>query len=366
MLFEPGTIGTLELPNRLVRSATAECLADRDGAPTPALEDLYRALAQGGVGLIVTGHFYVHPSGVAHPAMVGIHDDALIEPLSRLADAVHEQGGRVVCQLNHAGMQTRAKAVREPISPSAITAPFLRRAARAMTGAEVETMIEAYADAAVRAKQSGFDGVQLHGAHGYLINQFLSPFVNRRADGWGGDAARRRRFLEVVCTAIRDRVGPAYPVLIKLGMQDAVDGGLTIDEAVEIVSELERMGIDGVELSGGIDGGRGFIMPKGIANVDDEGFFRAFAVRAREATRLAILLVGGFRSRSVMEDVLVSGNVDFISLCRPLICEPDLPNRLRDRVQQRSSCVSGNRCWPESRRDPGISCKCFSGAGSPT
>jgi 2,4-dienoyl-CoA reductase-like NADH-dependent reductase (Old Yellow Enzyme family) len=356
-LLKPGRIGTLTLPNRLVRSATAERMADADGRPTPRLRALYEELARGGVGLIITGHMYVYPSGKAHPEMTGIHSDDLIPGLAELADAVHREGGRVAVQINHGGMQCSRETVPETIAPSAVDVPFLKRPAREMTPDEIALLIQAYAQAARRAQEAGYDGVQIHGAHGYLVGQFLSPFVNRRTDEWGGDLGKRMHFLRAVCRAVREQVGPDYLVFIKLGTMDGVEGGLSPEEGVQVVAALEEMGLDGVEISGGIGGGRNINSPTGIRSEADEAYFRPLAQQARPATRLPIILVGGFRSRRIMEEVLVGGDADFISLSRPLICEPDLPNRLRTGLQERSRCISANRCWPENAGE-GIACRC--------
>jgi 2,4-dienoyl-CoA reductase-like NADH-dependent reductase (Old Yellow Enzyme family) len=354
MLFTSANIGSLVLPNRLVRSATAERMSDARGRPRPRLRALYQELARGGVGLIITGHMYVHPSGRAHPEMTGIYSDELISGLAGLADAVHQEGGRIAAQINHGGVNCSPEAVIETIAPSAVTAPSSEQPAREMTAAEIALVIQAYGQAARRVREAGFDGVQLHGAHGYLISQFLSPFTNHRTDEWGGDLEGRTRFLRAVCQAVREQVGSEYPVFIKLGMMDGVEGGLTADEGVQIVAALKGMGLDAVEISGGIASA---VMRKGIRCEADEAYYRHLAQQARPATRLPILLVGGFRSRKVMEDALAAGDADFVSLCRPLICEPDFPNRLREGTQERSACISANRCWADGPGE-GISCKC--------
>jgi len=356
MLFTPGTIGALELPNRFVRSATAERLADEAGKPLPALAAMYGSLAAGGVGLIITGHMFVHPSGKAHAEMTGIYTDDVVPALSELSSAAHQAGGKIVVQINHGGMQCGREAVAETIAPSAINAPFLQAPARAMTRQEILVMIDAYAQAARRTMEAGFDGVQIHAAHGYLISQFLSPFVNKRTDEWGGNLKGRMRFLREVARAVRSQVGADYPVLIKLGMFDAVEGGLTVDDSLEVVAALQEMGIDGVEISGGIGGEKNINSRPGIRRREQEAYFRPIAQRARKATELPLLLVGGIRSRDVMEDVLNAGDADFISLCRPLICEPDLPNRMRFGKQERATCISCNRCRPDSPGE-GIACK---------
>ncbi len=356
MLFQPGRIGTLELRNRLIRSATAERMADPDGRPRGSLRDLYRELSQGGVGLIITGHLYIHPSGKAHPEMTGIHDDALVADLAELTAAVHDAGGRVAAQINHGGMQCSRATVSQTIAPSAVDAPFLARTPRAMTAHDIASAVQAYADAAQRARDAGFDAVQLHGAHGYLISQFLSPFTNRRTDEWGGDLNHRTRFLRTVCDAVRERVGPDYPVFIKLGMMDAVEGGLTPQEGAEVAASLATMGLDGVEISGGIGGGESLNTRPGIRAEADEAYFRPLARRARALTSLPIALVGGLRSREVMERVLEAGDADFISMSRPFISEPDLANRLRQGLQERASCISCNQCWPDGPGE-GIACR---------
>ena len=356
-LFTSNNIGSLSIPNRIVRSATAERMAAPDGRLLPPLIELYKDLARGGVGLIISGHMYVHPSGKAHDEMTGIYDDSLIPDLAKLADTVHEEGGRIVVQINHAGMNANAEDVPEAMAPSAIEASFLSRPAREMIAAEIESMIQAYGEAARRCKEAGFDGVQIHGAHGYLVSQFLSPFVNRRTDQWGGTPVKRMRFLREVSAAVREKVGPAYPVLIKLGMMESVDGGLSSNDGAQVVAALEEMGIDALEISGGLGGEKNLNVRKGIRTEADEAYFLPLAGLARPVTKLPIILVGGFRSRSVMERVLADGDADFISLCRPLITEPDLPNQLKLGSKERSRCISSNNCWPVETGE-GIACKC--------
>ena len=354
LLFTPGKIGTLEIPNRMMRSATAECMADDAGYPRQQYYDFYRELAAGGVGLIVTGHMYVHPSGKCHPEMTGVYDDDQVPGLAKLAKVIHAEGGKVVVQINHGGMQCAKDVVDGTIAPSAITEDFLQQPAREMTVAEIEILIEAYVQAARRVKEAGCDGVQLHGAHGYLINQFLSPYVNKREDEWGGDFERRTRFLRVVSKAVRDQVGPTYPMMIKFGMQDGVAGGLSADDGARVISQMADMELDGIEISGGIQAPNS---KKGIRRPEEEAYFRPLVQQARTVTDLPIALVGGLRTRSVMEDVLTSGDADFVSLCRPLISEPDFPDLLKAGVKDKSRCISSNNCWAEES-GIGIACKC--------
>lgn len=352
VLFEPASIGTLALPNRFVRSATAERLSDDEGKPLAELSELYRALAEGGVGLIVTGHAYVHPSGRCHAQMSGIYDDALIPDWQAVTGAVHEAGGRIAMQINHGGRQCDPAVVDGPLlAPSPI--PVNGQAPRPIEMGErdIESLIRAFADAAGRVREAGFDAVQIHGAHGYLVSSFNSPASNWRRDNWGGTMPRRVRFLEQVAGAIRDTVGDDYPVFVKLGAIDFCRDGLTEDDGIEIIRHLSEMGLDAVEISGGIGPGN---TRKGIDRPDKEAYFLPIARKTRYVTDLPIILVGGMRSREVMDRVLDEGSADVISLCRPLIREPDLPNRLRG-GQKGATCVSCSQCWPREG-ELGISC----------
>ncbi len=354
ILFEPGHIAGLELKNRLVRSATAERMSDEDGRPEQAMIDLYADLARGGVGLIITGHAFVHESGKAHPTMTGVHRDDLIPSLQALSEVAHREGGKLVMQINHAGRQTSQETIgRTPVAPSPV--PRVKDGPRPheLTEAEVVELIAAFGKAAGRAKEAGFDGVQLHGAHGYLINQFCSPATNWRRDGWGGAVARRLRFLEEVAAAVRDEVGGDYPLLIKLGIQDFVRDGLTLDDGVEIVRHLADWGIDAVEISCGIGGSSS---RKDILKPEDEAYFLPQARRAREMTDLPIILVGGMRSLGVMESILEEGAADFISMSRPLIREPHLPRQWQEGRTEPAACISCNNCWP-GPGEYGIACR---------
>ncbi len=358
MLFQNARIGSLTLRNRLIRSATAEMMADDAGYPLPQLASLYSELARGGIGLLISGHMYVHPSGKAHPGMTGINSDDLIPGLESLVDAVHEEGGLVAAQINHAGRQARGGVDDDPIAPSAHEATPPRSGARAMTSDDIEAMIEAFAQAARRAQSAGFDAVQIHAAHGYLVSQFLSPLANRRTDEWGGSLENRTRFLRRIIAAVRQSVGADYPILAKLGIRDESDDGLTLEEGVRVLGQLADVGIDGVEISGGVADTGTFNIVGSIGPGSNEAYFRPWAQAARHAAAgMPIILVGGMRSLPVMEDVLASGDAQFISMCRPLICEPDLPTRLANGRQMAAACVSNNRCWPR-KGDIGISCKC--------
>jgi len=301
---------------------------------------------------------YVHPTGIAHPQMVGIDSDDRVDGLAALAEAVHEEGGHIAVQINHAGRQARDGVVKTAIAPSDHPATPPRPAARRMTGEEIAEIIEAYAQAARRVAEAGFDAVQVHAAHGYLISQFLSPLANQRTDAWGGSLRNRMRFLASVVGAIRREVGDRFPVFAKLGLRDEAEGGLTLEEGSQILSAAKGLGLDAVEISGGIGTTGAHVARQGVRPGHDEAYLRPWAQRVKQDTSVPILLVGGLRSRSVMEDVLASGDAQFISLCRPLVCEPDLASRLAEGEDTTARCISANRCWPESS-DGYVACRCF-------
>lgn len=345
MLFEPFNLAGLELKNRIVRSATYERRADEDGFVTDSLIEFYETLARGGVGMIITGNALVHPSGRTITQMLCIHSDIYIKGLRRLTKAVHELGGIILLQLVHGGRQSLPILLggQMPMAPSEVYDPSTKVMPRAMTDAEIWQMIEAFSDAARRARIAGFDGVQIHGAHGYLVSEFLSPHTNRRDDYWGGDEERRFHFVEEVLKAVRREVGNDYPVIIKMNVDDCIEGGLGPDEAIRIAKRLDSLSIDAIEVSGGMYEAGKKTARLDILKTEDEAYFRDPARLIKREINAPVILVGGIRSRAVMEDILQKGYADLISLSRPLIREPDLPKKLRD-GKERADCISCNGC----------------------
>ena len=347
ILFEPANIETIEIKNKFVRSATAEGTADANGVVGNELFDIYRNLAKGGVGLIITGHAYVQPNGRASGDQMGIHNDKLIPRLRKLADAVHEASSdcRIAVQIAHAGRQA-ARIVRDPVAPSAIPERVTGTIPREMSEVDIQECIDAFADAAWRVKRAGFDGVQLHGAHGYLISAFNSPHTNRRTDKWGRSLENRMRFLIETYRRVRAEVGDDYPVMVKLNAEDFVDGGIEIGESVLIARTLSEEGIDAIEVSGGMyeSPRRRSTTRMRIRNPEQEAYFLPNTEKIKEAVgNTPVMAVGGMRSVSIMADIIKEGKADFISLCRPLIREPDLPNRIKD-GKLKADCISCNGC----------------------
>jgi 2,4-dienoyl-CoA reductase-like NADH-dependent reductase (Old Yellow Enzyme family) len=362
VLFESTSIESLQLKNRSVRSATWSGVAGRKGAITDSAVEFYSNLADGGVGLIITGAQYVVPNGIGMPYQKGNYSDDLLPGLIRLAEAIHFRGGKVVAQIVHAGVRANPELFFEEgeiWGPSAILDPLTGRIPKEMTVQEISQLIEAYAAAASRAKKAGFDGVQLHAAHGYGINQFLSSASNDRSDGYGGSIGRRYRFLGEVLEAVRGSVGTDYPVLIKLSGHDYCEGGLVPEESLYVARRLEEDGIDCIEVSAGSRASTEGMIPfrLNVHREEDEAYLAQLAGRFAEAVDIPIITVGGIRSPGVISGILSRGLADYVALSRPLIREPHLINRWKGGDLDKATCISCNGCFETGLQGLGISCK---------
>ena len=341
VLFEPYEIGSMEIRNRFMRSPTTSYWSDERGVIRPEIIDLYRRLSEGGVGLIVKGHTYVADAGKAHKGMAGISSEIHMHRLRELTDAVHEHGGKIVTQLNHAGY----KSVVDRAGPSEYQAADWK--GRALTVDEIHDIVDAFGDAAQRSMDAGFDGVQIHGAHGYLVSQFLSRLANRRTDEYGGSLGNRMRLLNDVYDEIRARVGGCIPVLIKLNCDDFSPNGFTVEDSIEVTKALSLRGINAIEISGGGVGQVAEIR-RVRARSDDpelsEANFAGHAAKIREAIKpTTMALVNGIRSRRCMEAILEKDVADLISMSRPFIREPALVRRL-EAGQPAATCTSCDAC----------------------
>lgn len=351
-LFSPCVIGKMALKNRFVRSATEDWLGTPDGRITAEKMALYEQLATGGVGTIITGHAYVaHPHGRAAQKQNGIWDDKYVEGWRELARLVHKHDVRLVLQLAHAGRQTAPEIIEGemPVAPSDLFDETGARTARALTEAELQQLAQDYAAAAWRAKEAGCDGVQLHMAHGYLLAQFLSPYTNRREDEYGGSWEKRVRFPLEVVASVRQEVGPDFPLWIKLnstdGLPETMQPQLALAEVVQYAKQFAAASVDAIELSGGTIKENRLVMAKpGIRTAKDEAYFQAAAEAVKAAVEVPVILVGGMRSRAVMQEAINEGKADLVSMSRAFICEPDLVKRLAA-GQEKASCVSCNGCF---------------------
>ncbi len=356
-LFEPTEINGMKLQNRFVRSATWEGMAADDGTCTPKLINLMAELARGGVGLIISSHAYVQKIGQASNGQLGIHDDDMIPELKKMTAAVHNHRGKIICQLAHAGFFGNAKlSGQTPIAPSAVDG-IAKGPRKAMTAEDIQNVVAAFAAAARRAQSAGFDGVQIHAAHGYLLSEFISPMFNRRTDEYGGSLENRARLPLAVLRAIREAVGDYFPVLIKMNCKEFSDEGLMPADFIQVGKMLADAGIDAIEVSGGLP-----ISPKtrpsqlGINKEEKEAYFQGEAKNLKEQIDVPIILVGGNRSYHVAERLIAEGAADYISMSRPLIREPHLINRCKAVDYTKSACVSDNMCFQPAIKGAGIYC----------
>ncbi len=335
------------LPNRLAKAAMSEQLGDRANGPTDRLDALYARWGDGGCGLVITGNVQVDRRHVGEPRNVVIEDERDLPALRRWAEAGKRGGNAIWVQVNHPGRQALRIAGERPVAPSAVATKVPGAVTpHELTGAEIEEIVARFARTAAVVKAAGFDGVQLHGAHGYLISQFLSPRANQRDDGWGGDAERRRRFVLEVLRATRAAVGPDYPIGIKLNSADFQRGGFSEEESSDVVVALAAEGIDLVEISGGT-----YEAPAMMGNKDSArararahaGTHARATTRAREAyfldyaeqirarvPGLPLMVTGGFRTTEAMAEALADGGCDVIGIARPLALHPDAGGELLD------------------------------------
>lgn len=357
-LFEQASIGTLKIKNRIIRSATWEGMCEQNGRPTQKLIDYYCTLVKGGIGLIISGYTYVRPDGKQQVGKMGIYTDDFAEDFKRLTRAVHDLDGKIAIQLVHAGGQASSKnAGHQPVAPSAVKAGAFPEMPQALSILEIEDITDAFALAAQRAKKWGFDAVQIHGAHGYLVSQFLSPLTNHRTDAYGGSLENRSRFLFDVYEKIRIQVGNDYPVFIKFNGDDHVENGLPEDEALQIAKQLSTFGIDAIEVSSGsaASGGKGPARKK-INSPDKEAYNLDLAIAIKRKVSCPVICVGGFRSFQIAQKAIAEDGMDFIALSRPLIREPDLPKKWAANETHRAACISCNKCFIPGMTEGGIYC----------
>jgi len=356
-LFEATEINGMTIKNRFVRSATWAGMAGDDGSCTPKLIELMVKLAAGGVGLIITGHAYVSKIGQASPWQLGIYKDELVPGLREMTDAVHEKGGKIVVQLAHAGMFANPKLAKEtPVAPSALSG-FTEYLPKEMDLNDIEELVKTFGEAALRAKNAGFDGIQIHAAHGYLLSQFLSPVFNKRNDRYGGKIEDRANFLLEILKSIRTNVGHDYPLLIKMNSRDFLEEGLELEESIKVGAMLKEKGIDAIEISGGTAvSGKLSPVRTGILSEDDEAYFKDAARAFKESIDIPLILVGGIRSLGVAKYIVDNNIADYISMSRPFIREPDLINRWKSGVQDKATCLSDSKCFAPAMSGKGVYC----------
>ena len=307
-------------------------------------------LAKGGVGLIITGHAYVQQVGQAGPWQLGVYKDDLLPNLQKMTEAVHAHEGKIIMQLAHAG--TIAVERLTGMAPRAVSEyEGLAETPRdELSIDDIQELADDFGKAAKRAQNAGFDGVQIHAAHGYLLSQFLSPTFNRREDAYGGSLANRSRVLLEVLQNIRLQVGKDYPVLVKINCEDCTEDGLTLDDSVQVGRMLVDNGIDAIELSSGK------AARMGIHSQEKEAYHQDQARRYKAELDIPLILVGGLRSFEKSEQIVNEGVADYISMCRPLIREPGLVNRWKNGDLSKAACLSDNQCFKPGQQGHGIYC----------
>lgn len=359
-MFEPKKIKNMDLRNRFVRSATYDGCAENNYVTENQIH-LYTNLAKGGVGLIITGITYVHQSGHISRFQNSISSDEFISGFKRLTSAVHHQGAKIAVQLFHAGREARflKSSDQIPMGPSFFEADFYFKAKyRTMMEKDIWEVIHAFGDGAKRARESGFDAIQIHGAHAYLLSQFLSPYTNRRGDEWGGRLENRLRIHREIYSDIRQKVGEDYPVLIKIGVRDGFPGGLEFAEGKRAAKYLADYGFDALEISQGLRGpnDENTEFRTQINTPDREAYYREWCREIKNQIEVPIMMVGGLRTFKLMEEVIQGKEADFISLSRPLIREPSLINDWKQGIHHRAECISCNKCLKELMRGASLKC----------
>jgi len=393
MLFDESTISGISVKNRIIRSATHDGLADENGAPDKKLISKYVNLAKNEVGCIITGYAAVSKNGVSpYPRMMKIYDDSVIDKYKELTDAIHKHCTPVILQIAHCGRQTSSKAIgMQKVAPSNVLHTFYPDKSKVLSDDEIYSIIDDFVSASVRAEKAGFDGVQLHGGHGYLLHDFLSPYGNRRKDSWGGSLENRCRIVELIIKGIKEKT--KLPVWIKLSAEDNRKGGMNIESSVEICKRLEEAGCDAIEVScgtvqDGMNTMRSELMPMNAvfkyrepcasfpkllnkialpaANLINplikqpkplENFNVENSAEIKKNVTIPVISVGGIHKKEDMENILREGKADFISMCRPFICEPDLAKKLK-KGQLQAKCIMCNYCGLVIEKEPA---KCLYG-----
>jgi len=360
----------MDLRNRFVRSATYDAFADEEGYVTDKQIRALSDVSMGGVGFIITGITYVHPNGKILPFQNSIAGDKFISELNKLTNAVHRYGAKIALQLFHGGRAAAnflASRNRLAFAPSFIEAdPYFSGKYRALRRDEIWEIVNAFGDGAKRAREAGFDAIQIHGAHAYLLSQFLSPYTNRRGDEWGGNLENRVRIHREIYQNVRYNVGDDFPVLIKVGVQDGFPGGLDFSEGKVAATYLAEIGFDALEISQGLRGpsDEDTEFRTKINNRDREAYYRSCCAEIKEKVDVPIMMVGGLRTFELMEEIVQQKEADFISLSRPLIREPGIINDWKRGNLHRAECISCNRCLKGVRE--GITLRCIQREGEKT
>lgn len=331
--------GTI-LKNRLAKSAMSENLSTRDHAPSDVLIEAYNIWAMGGAGLLITGNVMVSENALGEPRNVVVQDERHFNKLKKWASVVNNKDVHLWVQINHPGRQAMEQINKNLYAPSAVPLKMggrknaSKKIPKALEESQINEIIQQFAQTAEVLKKAGFTGVQIHGAHGYLVSQFLSPLTNVREDKWGGSIQNRARFVVEVIRAIRERVGAAFPIGIKLNSADFQKGGFSEEDSMEVIKIIAKEGIDLIEISGGTYEAPAMMGRRKKSTREREAYFIDYVERARKVTEVPLMLTGGFRSVEAMEAALNSEALDVVGLARPFCVYPELPKEVFNGVSR--------------------------------
>ena len=354
-LFSPFSIKGIQLKNRIVMPGLASFLIENDGGISDAAVEHYRRRAGGGPAMIIMEACAVSPEGVVSNHQARIHDDRLIDGLSRIAAVIKSEGSVPAVQLHHGGRQTSIKVIkRKPVAPSPIPCPTIRGDVEPLSIDGIQEIVQKFADAADRARQAGFELIEIHGAHGYLINQFLSKISNIREDEYGGDTVGRSRFAIEIVEALRRRLGPDFPLSFKISAQEFVPGGLTVEESIEILKYLVPAGIDVVQVSAGND-----ITPEWICQpmFMPKACLADSADQVKKALNIPVMAVGRINDPLVANEILLNSQADLVCIGRGLLADPEMPIKAsQGRLDEIRTCIACNTCMESIFRRGRIEC----------
>ncbi len=355
LLFSSFSIKNILLKNRIVMPGLASFLIEKDGTISEATVEHYRKRAAGGPAMIIMEACSVSPEGVVSAHQARIYDDRFIEGLSKIAAAMKSEGSVPAVQIHHAGRQTSIKVIKRiPLAPSPIPCPTIRGAVEPLTTDGIHELVQKFGDAAERLKQAGFELIEIHGAHGYLINQFLSSVSNIRQDEYGGDIVGRSRFAIEIVAEVRNRLGPYFPLSFKISAQEFVPGGLTVKTSIEILKLLVSAGIDAVQVSAGND-----ITPEWICQpmFMEKACLAESAAQVKKALDIPVMAVGRINDPMVANDVLAKGQADLVCIGRGLLADPEMPIKAREgRLDEIRTCIACNTCMESIFRKGRIEC----------
>jgi 2,4-dienoyl-CoA reductase-like NADH-dependent reductase (Old Yellow Enzyme family) len=387
VLFTEKRIGTAIIKNRFLRSATFESASNEDGSVGEEYAKIYTTLSRGGMGLIITGMISINAEGRSYRRQAGLDRDSNIDSFTAMNENIHGNGSKIFAQLGHGGRQTMIHGKHpHDASPGPRDLIFQVRPV-SMDKKEILETIDSFSRAASRAKKAGFDGIQIHAAHGYLLSNFLSPLLNRRTDEWGGDPARRFMLLKRVYESVRESTGSDFPIIAKINISEHMSGGISLEEATQHIGQLSELGIDAVEISCGSVAFAPFYQSRGLVPIKEFSgkfprlsrpfvrmvleaafperkyvFEEGYNLWAAEKVRTVmgdkpLIVVGGLRSLEFMDTMVRERRADFVSLCRPFVREPLVVNRWRNGDIEKAGCTNCNKCFARVGLDKPLLCQ---------